>query len=137
VVADYVDRRARGFQMVGAKRDDMLSEYISSIENDRWQVPRISTFYKHHLYASVEMIYARGKEFHLPDEICSMALVWRQISKRAIPASPMVIVGGNDPTWIETEMKENRDAQRKPGNWTVGSVQNKNDQVAEEYNLIV
>ena len=137
VVADYVDRRARGFQMVGAKRDDMLSEYISSIENDRWQVPRISTFYKHHLYASVEMIYARGKEFHLPDEICSMALVWRQISKRAIPASPMVIVGGNDPTWIETEMKKNRDAQRKPGNWTVGSVQNKNDQVAEEYNLIV
>ena len=137
VVADYVDRRARGFQMVGAKRDDMLSEYISSIENDKWKVPRISSFYKHHLYASVEMIYARGKEFHLPDEICSMALVWRQISKRAHPAQPLVIAGAMDPTWIETEMKENRDAKRKPGNWTVGSVENKNDQVAEEYNLLV
>jgi hypothetical protein len=34
-------------------------------------------------------------------------------------------------------MKENRDAKRKPGNWTVGSVENKNDQVAEEYDLLV
>ena len=137
VVADYVDRRARGFQMVGAQRDNMLSEYISSVENDRWKVPRVPIFYKQHLYASVEMIYARGKEFHLPDEICSMALVWRMISKRAIAAQPVVIAGTNDPSWIENEMKHNKDAQRKPGKWVVGSVENKSLEAPPEFDLMV
>jgi hypothetical protein len=137
VVNDYVERRARGFQMVGAQRDNMLSEYISSVENDRWRVPRIATFYKKHLYASVEMIYARGKEFHLPDEVCSMALVWRMVSKRAIAAQPIVIAGDQGPTWMESEMRENRDSTRKPGAWTVGGVVNKSEEVADEYNLMV
>jgi len=137
VVADYIDRRARGFIMAGRVRDDMLSEYVSSIENGKWQAPKIREFYLAHLYCSTEQLFNRGKEFHLPDEVCSMALVWRQISKRAIPAHPIVIPGVHDATWIETEMKENRDAKRKPGNWTVGSVDNKDSQVDQEYNLIV
>jgi hypothetical protein len=137
VVADYVDRRARGFLMTGANRDNMLSEYISSVENGRWRAPRVPVFYKNHLYASVEMIYARGKEYHLPDEICSMALCWRLVSKRAIPAHPIVVAGNNDPTWMEREMAENADAKRKPGNWTVGGVENKSNEAAQEFNLMV
>ena len=123
--------------MVGAARDNMLSEYISAVENDRWTVPRIKTFHLAHLYASVEMIYARGKEFHLPDEICSMALVWRMVSKRAIAANPIVVKGDQGPTWIEAEMKENRDAKRKPGNWTVGSVENRSQMAEAEFDLMV
>ena len=84
-----------------------------------------------------DMIYARGKEFHLPDEICSMALCYRLVSKRAIPAQPVVIPGDHGPTFIEEEMKQNKDAQRKPGAWVVGSVQNKQEQVAEEIDLMV
>ena len=61
VVADYIDRRARGFLMTGAQRDNMLSEYVSSIENHRWLAPRMPVFYKNHLYASVDMLYARGQ----------------------------------------------------------------------------
>jgi hypothetical protein len=137
VVADYIDRRARGFQMIGAQRDNMLSEYVAAVENDKWRAPRVGVFYKNHLYASVDSLYARGKEFHLPDEICSMALVWRMVSKRAIPAHPIMIAGNNDPTWIEDEMRQNRDAKRKPGNWTVGSVENKSQEAAEEFNLMV
>lgn len=137
VVADYIDRRARGFQMTGAQRDNMLSEYVSAIENDKWRAPRVPVFYKNHLYASVEMLYARGKEYHLPDEICSMALCWRLVSKRAIPAHPIVIAGGNDPTWIENEMKENRDAKRPARGWVTGSVENKSNQVSEEMDLMV
>ena len=137
VVADYIDRRARGFLMTGAQRDNMLSEYVSSIENGRWLAPRVPVFYKAHLYASVDMLYARGKEFHLPDEICSMALGWRLVSKRAVPAHPVVIASDHGPTWIEEEMKNNNDAKRKPGNWVVGSVQNKSQEVAEEFNLMV
>lgn len=137
VVADYIDRRARGFLMTGEKRDNMLSEYISAIENDKWRAPRVPVFYKNHLYASVEQIYARGKEYHLPDEICSMALCWRLVSKRAVPAHPVVLAGNNDPTWIEDEMKYNKDAKRKPGRWVVGSVENKSSQTAEEIDLMV
>ena len=137
VVSDYIDRRARGFQMTGAQRDNMLSEYISSVENHKWKVPRVADFYKTHLYASVEMIYARGKEYHLPDEICSMALVWRMVSKRAIAAQPILIPGDHGPTWIEKEMQENRDAKRKPGPWVVGSVQNKSQEVPDEFDLMV
>ena len=107
------------------------------MENHKWKVPRVADFYKSHLYASVEMIYARGKEFHLPDEICSMALVWRMVSKRAIAAQPILIPGDHGPTWIEKEMQENRDAKRKPGPWVVGSVQNKSEEVPDEFDLMV
>jgi hypothetical protein len=137
VVADYLDHRARGFLMVGAQRDNMLSEYISSVENDRWQVPRVMSFYRNHLYASVDAIYARGKEFHLPDEICSMALVWKAVNKRAIPALPIMLPSNQDPTWIEAEMKENRDANRRPSNWDVGGVRNKTAEAEDEFNLMV
>jgi hypothetical protein len=137
VVADYIDRRARGFLMTGEKRDNMLSEYISAIESDKWRAPRVPVFYKNHLYASVEQIYARGKEYHLPDEICSMALCWRLVSKRAVPAHPLVLAGNNDPTWIEDEMKYNKDAKRKPGQWVVGSVENKSKETVAELDLMV
>jgi hypothetical protein len=137
VVADYIDRRARGFLMTGAQRDNMLSEYVSSIENHRWLAPRVPVFYKTHLYASVDMLYARGKEYHLPDEICSMALCYRLVSKRAIPAHPIMIPGDHGPTFIEEEMRNNKDSQRKPGAWTVGSVQNKSQEVAEDLDLMV
>ena len=86
---------------------------------------------------SVEQIYSRGKEFHLPDEVCSMALVWRAVSKRAVPAIPVVLAGNNDPTWIEDEMKHNKDAKRKPGQWVVGSVENKSQQTLDELDLTV
>jgi hypothetical protein len=137
VVADYIDRRARGFMMQGIQRDNMLSEYVSAIENDKWRAPRIPVFYKNHLYASVENLYARGKEYHLPDEICSMALGWRMVSKRAVPAQPIVIPSDHDPTWMEREMAENRDAKRSPGQWVVGGVQNKSQQTMEELDLTV
>ena len=54
VVADYIDRRARGFLMPGEQRDNMLSEYISAMENDKWLAPRIPVFYRNHLYSSVD-----------------------------------------------------------------------------------
>ena len=48
-----------------------------------------------------------------------------------------MVAGDHGPTFMETEMKENRDAKRKPGAWVVGSVQNKSDEVPEEYDLMV
>jgi hypothetical protein len=66
-----------------------------------------------------------------------MALGYRLVSKRAIPAHPIMIPGDDGPTFIEEEMRQNKDAQRKPGNWVVGSVQNKSQEVAEDLDLMV
>ena len=53
------------------------------------------------------------------------------------PAHPIVIPGDHGPTFIEEEMRQNKDAERKPGNWVVGSVQNKSLEVPQEFDLMV
>lgn len=137
VVHDYVDKRSRGFLMTGIQRDNMLSEYINAVENDKVRAPRIPTFYKAHLYCSVEDVYSRGQEFHLPDEVCSMALGWHLISRRALASEPLVLPGNNDPNWMDKEMRENHASTRTDSNWTVGQVKNKTEDEAAEFSLMV
>lgn len=136
VVSDYLDDRARGFLMTGSQRDNMLSEYISAVENDRILAPRMETFYKAHLYCSVEDIYSRGKEFHLPDEVCSMALMWHLVSRRALPVNPVVIKNSLDPNWMDKEMSENHNGGRQ-GSWLAGEVENKTERAEREFSLMV
>ena len=50
---------------------------------------------------------------------------------------PIMIAGNDDPTWIESEMRENRDAKRNPGGWDVGGVRNKTLDAESELNLMV
>lgn len=137
VVSDYLDSRARGFLMTGAQRDNMLSEYISAVENDRFRVPRVTDFYKSHLYCSVEDVYSRGKEFHLPDEVCSMALGWKLISRRAPAVTPIVFGKTDDANWMEAEMRNNKDSNREPSGWDVGGVRNKTQEAEQEFSLMV
>lgn len=135
VVADYLDVRARGFLMTGEKRDNMLSEYINAIENGKVRAPRVMSFYKAHLYCSVEDIYSRAKEFHLPDEVCSMALAWHLVSRRVGAAEPMVLGNLEDPNWMDREMQNNSETQ-KNGSWNIGAVKNKTKEAETEYNLM-
>jgi hypothetical protein len=86
MVNDYVDDRALGFVMSGEKRDNMLYDYIAAVENGKVVAPRIKEMYRAHLYASTEDMFSRAKEFHLPDEVCSMGLGWHLID-RMIPAN--------------------------------------------------
>ena len=136
VVADYLDRRARGFLMTGIQRDNMLSEYINAVENNQVRAPRIDGFYKSHLYASVEDVYARGKEFHLPDEVCSMALGWHLIQKRVPAASPMTFGTDGKNNWMNESVKHNKDSKRPTSGW-VGEVTNKTGQAEQEFTLMV
>jgi hypothetical protein len=137
VVHDYLDQRARGFLMTGQQRDNMLSEYISAVENDRIRAPRINTFYKAHLYCSVDDVYSRGQEFHLPDEVCSMALAWKTVSAMAPAVIPWASEKQDDMvTWMEKEMRENHAANRT-GSWNVEQVRNKTLEAEQEYNLMV
>lgn len=86
MVNDYIDERARGFLMTGEKRDNMLYDYIAAVENHKIIAPRVQEFYRATLYASTEDLFSRGKEFHLPDEVCSMGLGWHLIDQR-VPAN--------------------------------------------------
>jgi len=135
VVQDYLDVRARGFLMTGAKRDNMLTEYVNAVENDKVRAPRIETVYKAHLYCSVDDLYSRSKEFHLPDEVCSAALAWNLVSKRAIAVEPVVLPNNQDPNWMAKEMETNRNNDRK-SEWTIGQVHKKSDEF-DEYSLMV
>ena len=134
VVQDYLDIRARGFKMTGEKRDNMLSEYVSAVENDKVRAPRIQSTYKETLYCSTEDLYARGKEFHLPDSVCSSALAWNLVSKRAMSTMPILIPNSEDPNWFARELENNKQSRKTP--WNAGEVYRK-DVENDELTLMV
>lgn len=107
VVKDYIDQKARNFVMSGRARDDMLTEYISAVERGELRCPRVATAYSAHKYASVEDVYAKGKEHHLPDEICAFALAWHAAGQkkhvRALPVNIMRDMGMPDEQAYEVE----------------------------------
>jgi hypothetical protein len=125
-VADYLDIRARGFKMTGEKRDNMLTEFVSAVENDKVRAHRIGGMYKAHLYCSVGDLYSRKEEFHLPDDVCSAALAWNIVNKRALPVEPIGIEYANDPNWMEKEVRSNS-STRKHANWDIGEVHRRED----------
>jgi hypothetical protein len=136
VVADYLDVRARGFLMTGEKRDNMLSEYVNAVENDKVRFPRIASFYKAHLYASVEDLYSRAKEFHLPDEVCSAALGWHMISRRVVASEPVVMGAHDKANWMSESVEQNKAANREKNGW-IGEVHNRTQETHDDYNLMV
>lgn len=135
VVQDYLDARAQKFLMTGAKRDNMLSEYVSAVENDKVRSPRITSPYKATLYCSTEDLYSRGKEFHLPDEVCADALAWHLVSSRAVATIPMVIPSTEDPNWFAKEMEYNKSTRKTQ--WIAGEVYNKTEDEDFELSLLV
>lgn len=83
---------ARKFLMVGAKRHDMLSEFVGAIENDRWRIPKaLRTAYSEMKYARVGDLYSNTMEYHLPDTVCSFALLEHQAKRLWTAAEPAVI----------------------------------------------
>lgn len=85
---------------------------------------------------SVEDMYARGKEFHLPDEVCSMALGWHLIGTRAVAATPVVLPGMDKANWMDESVKHNRSSNREKNGW-VGEVVNKTEVEDQEFSLMV
>lgn len=128
VVADYVDERAYGFLMTGAKRDEMLTEYVNAVEKGAVSAPLIDSFYRSHLYASVDDLYARGNKHHLPDDVCSAALAWHLVSRRVSLADPVVLKNLADPNWMAKEIDQNREQMNnRASEWRVGQVTRRTD----------
>jgi hypothetical protein len=142
VVADYLDMRVRNFHMTGEKRDDMLSEYVVAVERVKVRAPRIPSMYIAHKYAQVGDLYARGQQYHLPDEVCSAALAWNLARKHAgRGGEPIIVRRTGEPDNIDRHFRnpylinENDDQQiiSKPS----GQVYVKNPETASTINLMV
>lgn len=83
MVSDYIDGRAQAFIMSGHQRSEMLNDYVAAVENGKVIAPRVPDFYRAHLFCVTGDLFSSAKEFHLPDEVCSMALAWRLADRRA------------------------------------------------------
>lgn len=76
--------------------------------------------YREHLYCSVEDLYAKGKDFHLPDSVCSAALAWKLVSHKWPVVAP-VGTPKADITWMSraidhnTEFLDGKNAWRPEG----------------------
>lgn len=92
VVNDYLDIRARPFQMTGDKRAIMLSDYINAIEKGAWKLPKaVAKAYEEMKWCRVGDIYKTSGDYHLPDTVCAGALAEyaaRRVAPMAIPEVP-------------------------------------------------
>ena len=127
VVADMMDARVRNFVMAGRERDDMLSEFVSGVERGQLVAPRIGSFYREILFASVDDLYSRGKDFHLPDSFCSAALAWKLVSHRFPPVDPWASPKGNT-NWMADQVENNRDTLKISTTWVEGEVRSSKDE---------
>ena len=127
VVKDLMESRVRNFIMAGRERDDMLSEFVSAVERGQIKAPRIGSFYREILYASVDDLYSKGKEFHLPDAFCSAALAWRMVSHRFPAVNPWA-AGKSSTNWMADQIEHNREHLHTSSAWTTeGEVTTKSE----------
>jgi len=126
VVSDMMDSRVRNFVMAGRERDDMLSEFVSGVERGQITAPRIPSFYREVLYASVDDLYSRGKEFHLPDSFCSAALAWKLVSHRFPAVNPWASPK-HEGNWMAKQVEQNTDHLHISSSWVEGEVRVKDD----------
>lgn len=127
VVADLIEGHVRNFLMVGKERDNMLSEYVAGVENGKIRAMRIGSMYREHLYASVEDLYAKGKEFHLPDSVCSAALAWKLVSYK-FPIVEPVGLPKTDITWMARQIEQGTEHLYSGSDWRPeGEVKTKDD----------
>ena len=54
---------------------------------------------------SVEDLYARGKDFHLPDSVCSAALAWKLVSHKFPAVDPVGLDKGEN--WMAQHVEHN------------------------------
>jgi len=118
MVKDYLDGTVRNFVMAGRERDHMLTDFISAVERGAMKSPRIGSFYREVLFASVEDVFHKGKEFHLPDSFCSAALAWKMVSYRFPAVSPYGSPKG-DGNWMARQIEQGQDHLNVNSGWHI------------------
>jgi len=75
VVHDLVDERVIKFVMSGPKRTEMLTNYVTAVEQLKYQLPRNTPAYNQHKSTTVEEVYGGGGwNSHLSDDVAAFAL---------------------------------------------------------------
>jgi hypothetical protein len=83
VISDYLQVSSEAVNMVGALRQNMLSEYLAAIERREIEAPFIKSMEHEHRHASREDVFGGGDAHHLPDTIAAGALAYRVSSTGA------------------------------------------------------
>jgi phage FluMu gp28-like protein len=77
--------------MAGRNRNDMVTNYISALENRFFKTPRLKHPYEEHKFASVDDLYNGSSKAHLPDSIAAAALAYSlKNNAAAVYALPML-----------------------------------------------
>lgn len=83
VVDDYIEipkhmrpDDVEGVVMGGRARSDMITNYVSGIEQGLIKSPRIKSVYEEHKFATPDDLYNGSQSSHLPDTIAAGALAW-------------------------------------------------------------
>lgn len=98
VVGDLLESEAQGILMVGRTRQDMFSDYISAIENNRIRSPRIDFMYNEHKYVTLEDLYKPSG--HPPDTFVAGALAWHKRHRLANMLPPVSLTKQKS-NWID------------------------------------
>lgn len=83
VVEDYIEipeemspRNVKGVIMAGRDRSDMITNYVSAVEQGLIIGPRIVSAYEEHKFVTPEDLYNQTASAHLPDTVAAGALAW-------------------------------------------------------------
>jgi len=138
VVNDYIDTRARKFIMTGEKRSNMLTEYVGAVERGYFKMPKIPTLHSAHKYCRTGDLYSGAqKDYHLPDEVCSLALAWNIGKMYSGYGEPITVMGQKNASGRIEQMFDF--PKEAPDDVTVSSfeVVDKTEEVAGEISLTV
>jgi hypothetical protein len=88
VVHDLVDERVLKFVMSGGKRTEMLTNYITAVEQGKYRLPRNTPAFNAHKGTTVEEVYNPGRwNSHLSDDVCAFALAHHAAERMSPPAA--------------------------------------------------
>lgn len=89
VVNDFIEGSSNKVQMVGAKRIQLLNEYIVAVEQGTYRLPRDTPAYVMHKATTVDDVYGLQSSSinHVPDDVVAFAMAHRAAERQAPPAS--------------------------------------------------
>jgi len=135
VVHDMVDERVIKFTMSSQKRTEMLTNYITAVEQGRYRLPRNTPAYNEHKSTTVEEVFGGGGwNSHLSDDVCAFALAHHAAERMAPPASGE---GVKKTEFAPAKFKEITPVYEDDGRYVtqVGSVTVKDDSGVGVFNL--
>ena len=87
VIHDMIDERTMKVLMIGRDRTNLLTEYITAVEQGVYRLPRQTPLFDQHKATTVEEVYSPGRwNSHLADGVAAMAICHRA-AERMAPAA--------------------------------------------------